>query len=85
MHIINNDIEKVNWEDEWNRAYNKCFKCLENGVRISDMSTRRRFSFENQELVLNAFKQARQDIDFGSALEEIYVIEDTFGISSLIK
>jgi len=59
MHIINGDTEKVNWEAEWNKAYDKCYKCLENGIRISDMGTRRRFSFHNQEIVIDAFKQAR--------------------------
>ena len=62
MHIINGDIENVDWKTEWDRAYDKCFKCLENGIKISDMSTRRRFSFHNQQIVLNAFKQARHDI-----------------------
>ena len=66
MHIINGDIEKVDWKAEWNRAYDKCFKCLENGIKISDMSTRRRFSFHNQQIVLDAFKQARHDIDLKS-------------------
>lgn len=66
MHIINGDIEKVDWKAEWNRAYDKCFKCLENGIRISDMSTRRRFCFYNQQVVLESFKQARHDIDLKS-------------------
>ena len=63
MHIINGDIEKVDWKVEWDRAYDKCFKCIENGIKISDMSTRRRFSFHNQQIVIDAFKQARNDID----------------------
>lgn len=63
MHIVNGDIEKVDWKVEWDRAYDKCFKCLENGIKISDMSTRRRFSFHNQQIVIDAFKQARHDID----------------------
>jgi nicotinate phosphoribosyltransferase len=66
MHIINGDIEKVDWKVEWDRAYDKCFKCLENGIKISDMSTRRRFSFHNQQIVIHAFKQARHDIDLKS-------------------
>lgn len=66
MHIINGDVEKVDWKAEWDRAYDKCFKCLENGIKISDMSTRRRFSFHNQQIVIDAFKQARHDIDLKS-------------------
>ena len=66
MHIINGDVEKVDYKKEWDKAYDKCFKALENGVRISDMGTRRRFSFQNQQTVLDAFKQARHDIDLAS-------------------
>lgn len=63
MHEINGDLDKVDWKEEWDRAYNKCFLCITNGVRISDMSTRRRFSFKNQKIVLDAFKHATDDIN----------------------
>ena len=66
LHTINGDVEKVDYKKEWNKAYDKCFKALENGIRISDMGTRRRFSFQNQQTVLHAFKQARHDIDLES-------------------
>lgn len=58
MHIINGDIEKVDWEVEYNNAFDKALKALKGGISISDMGTRRRFSIKNQEVVLQAFCNA---------------------------
>lgn len=58
MHIINGDMENYNGELEYKKAYEKGIKAFTNGLRLSDMGTRRRFSFENQEIVLNALKDA---------------------------
>lgn len=61
MHTINGDVNKVNAEDEYNRAYEKGIKAFTNGILLSDMGTRRRFDFNNQYVVLNALKQAYED------------------------
>ena len=61
MHIINGDIEKVNRKAEYNRAYEKGVKAFTNGILLSDMGTRRRFSFQNQQDVVEALVKADED------------------------
>lgn len=58
MHIINGDIEKVDREAEYNRAFDKALKALKGGLTISDMGTRRRFDFQNHHDVIKAFCDA---------------------------
>ena len=58
MHIINGDIEKVDREVEYNKAFDKALKALKGGLTISDMGTRRRFDFQNNHDVLKAFCDA---------------------------
>ena len=62
MHIINGDIEKVNWDDEYKKAYNKGNIAFRNGLLLSDMGTRRRFSFQNQQIVIKALKDVYNDL-----------------------
>ena len=61
MHTINGDVEKVNWDDEYKRAYEKGVKAFANGIALSDMGTRRRFSMQNHFIVLKALKHAYED------------------------
>ena len=61
MHTIKGDIEKVNREDEYKRAYEKGIKAFTNGLSLSDMGTRRRFDVINQHDVIAALKQAHVD------------------------
>ena len=58
MHIINGDIEKVDYKAEHKKAYEKGINAFTNGIVLSDMGTRRRFSFQNQCTVLSALKNA---------------------------
>lgn len=67
LHTINGDMEKVDWEDERHRAFEKAKKAIENGLLLSDMGTRRRFSFKNQELVIREFTIAQQLAENSSA------------------
>lgn len=62
MHIINGDVEKVDWTREYYAACKKAYKSLTNGLLLSDMSTRRRFSFHNQQVVLKAFKNVQDKL-----------------------
>jgi nicotinate phosphoribosyltransferase len=61
MHIINGDVEKVNWEEEYKKAYEKGVKAFTNGIVLSDMGTRRRFSMQNHFIILKALKHAYED------------------------
>ena len=61
MHIINGDMEKYNSENEWKKAYDKGVKAFTNGIALSDMGTRRRFSYLNHYNILSALKKASVD------------------------
>lgn len=58
MHEINGDMKLVNLENEYHKAYGKGVKAFSNGIVLSDMGTRRRFSFEIQSEVIRALKDA---------------------------
>lgn len=60
MHILNGDMDKVDWAAEEENAHIKGLKAVENGLLLSDMGTRRRFSFNNQELVIKQLIRANE-------------------------
>jgi len=62
MHEINGDLEKVDYNVEWKKAYQKGIKALTNGLYLSDMGTRRRFSFENQRNVISGLVEASKNL-----------------------
>lgn len=55
-HIMNGDMEMIDTAVEYARAFDKAKMLLENGVRFSDMSTRRRLSFTHQDNIIKATK-----------------------------
>lgn len=59
MHIINGDIDNYNAELEYDRSLEKAKKALTNGLTISDMGTRRRLSFDHQDMVVKSFKEVQ--------------------------
>ena len=61
MHTINGDIEKVDTGAEYKRAYEKGLDAFKNGLLLSDMGTRRRFSFQNQRNVIEALVVANAE------------------------
>ena len=61
MHIINGDMEKYNSENEWKKSYDKGVKAFTNGIALSDMGTRRRFSYINHYNILSGLKKASVD------------------------
>lgn len=61
MHILKGDIEYVDMKAEYERAYAKGIKAFTNGLVLSDMGTRRRFSFDVQATVIRALKDAYND------------------------
>ena len=62
MHTINGDVDKVNWDNEYKKAYDKGIKAFTNGLILSDMGTRRRFNFQNQSVVLKGLKDAYESL-----------------------
>lgn len=56
MHILNGDIDKYDEEKEFAKSIMKAEKILTSGLKLSDMGTRRRFSFKHHDSVIAAFK-----------------------------
>ena len=61
MHEINGDLIKFDPDYEWQSAYKKGKKSFANGLVLSDMGTRRRFSFDNHRIILDALVKAYDD------------------------
>lgn len=61
MHEINGDLIKFDPDYEWQSAYKKGKKAFANGLVLSDMGTRRRFSFDNHRIILDALVKAYDD------------------------
>lgn len=59
-HIMNGDVEKYNKKIEYQKSYDKMLTALHNGLVISDMGTRRRFSYEHHYNVISAFVEATE-------------------------
>ena len=55
-------ISSYDYQELWYEAYDKCDKAIKAGLKFSDMGTRRRFSFEHHDNVLNAMSQCANDI-----------------------
>ena len=62
MHILNGDKEKYDAEHEWEKSLQKGRQIWENGLTLGDMGTRRRFSFDHQERVIDALMQSYVEV-----------------------
>ena len=59
-HILNGDMEKYDLHIETEKIREKANKALLNGLLIADMGTRRRFSFEHQDMVVKTFAEIQR-------------------------
>ncbi len=59
-HTLNHDVEKIEDMMEYKRAFAKCKEMILNGVRFSDMGTRRRLSLVHHDNVIKAFKACQE-------------------------
>ena len=57
MHILRGDVERYDAEEEENRAREKARQIFGGGLVLGDMGTRRRFSFEHQDMVVRTLKE----------------------------
>lgn len=62
MHILNGDAEKYDAEAEYEKSIQKGRRIWMNGLTLGDMGTRRRFSFEHQERVIDALMHSYDDV-----------------------
>lgn len=65
MHILNEDVDKYDYNLEYTRSIKKAEHALNNCLTIGDMGTRRRFSFDHQDAVIKAFKYVSSYIYLG--------------------
>jgi len=61
MHTLRGDIEGYNAEREQQRAAEKTREILQNGLVLGDMGTRRRLSFDHQDMVISTMKQVQAE------------------------
>ena len=57
MHILRGDIDRYDAALEEKRAREKTVQILENGLVLGDMGTRRRLSFDHQDMVIRVMKE----------------------------
>ena len=62
MHQLNGDAEKYNAEAEYEKSLQKGRRIWESGLTLGDMGTRRRFSFQHQERVIDALIQSYEEV-----------------------
>ena len=62
MHQLNGDIQKYDTEKEYERSLVKGRKIWESGLTLGDMGTRRRFSFEHHERVIEALIASYEEV-----------------------
>lgn len=60
IHTINEDADKYDLRTEYWKSYDKMTKALDNGLIISDMGTRRRFSYQHHYNVIRSFVEASE-------------------------
>lgn len=60
MHILQGDMEHYDAKLEEDRTRAKAERALKNGLVISDFGSRRRFSFDHQDMVVRVFKEVSE-------------------------
>lgn len=61
MHTLRGDIERYDPEKERERVVVKTRQILENGLLLGDMGTRRRLSFDHQDMVIRTMKEVYEE------------------------
>ena len=62
MHILNGDAAKYDAEAEYAKSLDKGRQIWQSGLTLGDMGTRRRFSFDHQERVIDALIQSYHEV-----------------------
>ena len=62
MHILNGDADKYDAEAEYAKSLDKGRQMWQGGLTLGDMGTRRRFSFDHQERVIDALIQSYHEV-----------------------
>ena len=62
FHIVNGDIDKVNYDDYYELTYKKAVRMLEGGLKVADFGCRRRLSHDAEDAAVRAFIAASKDV-----------------------
>jgi nicotinate phosphoribosyltransferase len=62
MHTLNGDTMKYDAEAEWEKSLQKGRQIWTNGLTLGDMGTRRRFTFDHQERVIDSLIQSYAEV-----------------------
>lgn len=62
MHSLNGDAEKYDAKTEYEKSLKKGHQIWTSGLTLGDMGTRRRFSFDHQERVIDAVIQSYSEV-----------------------
>ena len=63
IHSLRGDFEKYDAALEQERCRQKTVKIIENGLKLGDMGTRRRFSYAHQDMVVRVMEQTARQMD----------------------
>ena len=63
IHSLRGDFEKYDAALEQERCRQKTVKIIENGLKLGDMGTRRRFSYAHQDMVVRIMEQTARQMD----------------------
>jgi nicotinate phosphoribosyltransferase len=67
-HKMVGDFDKYDSKKEYKKSYDKCKRLIEAKINFSEFGTRRRFSFEHQNLIMNSFVECMKDHSDGFGL-----------------
>lgn len=59
-HILNDDHKYYDKDSEYHKSFVKASRLIDNNITFTDFGTRRRFSFEHQEMVIQSFIEAQR-------------------------
>lgn len=62
FHIVNGDIDKVNYDDYYELTYKKAVRMLEGGLKVADFGCRRRLSHDAEDAAVRAFIAASKEV-----------------------
>jgi len=78
MHTLNGDIDRYNAEREKERAAEKTRQILRGGLVLGDMGTRRRLSFDHQDLVIKTMREVNEERGYKDDNGEFHPWEGKF-------
>lgn len=73
FHYLKGEQITYDRDEEYKKAYYKALSMIKAEVKFSDFGTRRRFSFDHQDLVIRAMKKASDDFSEDTGFKSTFV------------